>query len=610
MHSLNRHPEVFHNKSEYATLRKIFDMVGYSGDVCDALATKPNLLQGTKQKNQILGDALILGVLLYFGKNPTLCKGMPVAILNKVLSFRDPVGELYFLGENPALWKGNDKLSVDILFQLLDLKEIFNLQHVCLRKTLILGVLDYLNKYSYLSHDMPIQVLNKVFSLTDPISALCLLGENTFLWKGSDKLSADILLEFVSAPQFGPTCSRLNTWLPFFQGPYALKFVDLKTIFNFQNNFNKDFANFIYQKITLVYLSVQEELRNNGSQDPYLNIQKFLNDTDSDKWNMIPRRPKNISENDWGILRDLHLPRILETIYPGDANERAKKDKVSAGLFIKCLMASDARTSAGLQAMKFRIASVVDYLEGLTAVLNNQVLDNSEKDLLTKKLKAIIDALDDGGQACPDRAIVGLTSAENRIKLFQDPEYMPNVLVNMFKLHQIEAKLINQNQKENLETYLYYTLKFNTILSLSLLNSTMLYEEIAIKQPLGQALAKLVTEFTLENLIGYAANLYEFRILFEDESEIKLQKIKSLMDDVYSIDDMNIDDRHKIILDIQSLEIKLEQPIINQILNKPQEVDSYRLTCILDNRRERIKDHFYEDKAKELFLKARFLINF
>lgn len=516
-------------------------------------------------------------------------------ILKKMFDFSGYPSDISdILLNNSNLWVGN------------------NNQNLLLNKALIWEVLDYLNQYPDLFQGetkLPIPVLKKVLSLTDPISALYFLGENPFLWKGANKLPDDILLTLVTSPQFEPICSELHEWLPFFQGPYALSIADIEKVFNFREDFNEEFAKFFVEKMTIDYLSIQQEAWNLGKNPfPCLNIERFINDTETDKWNMLPRRHRNITNNDWLMLRG-NLKNILAIIYPGDKIESDKKANI-INWFEICLTTQDAiKTKQGLETIKHRVASVVDYLGGLTALLDT-ALDEPQMKLLSKKLEAIIDVLDEGGKACPDRAIVALTSAENRIKLFQDPCYISNVLVNMFKLNQIEAKLVNQNQAENLETYLYYTLKFNTILNLSLFTSTMLYEAVAQKQPLGQALSKLVTEFTAENLIGYAANLREFKILFEAEAAIALQKIEQLMNDVCAIpDDMAIEERTRIISDITSLGITLKESEINQIRDYPKTFNSLSLVGTLNNRRVRMEASFYENKAKELFLKSQFLLD-
>lgn len=45
-----------------------------------------------------------------------------------------------------------------------------------------------------------------------------------------------------------------------------------------------------------------------------------------------------------------------------------------------------------------------------------------------------------------------------------------------------------------------------------------------------------------------------------------------------------------------------------QITSTPEKVDPVQLMKILDNRRVRVEDYFYQDKAEKLFLESNFLM--
>lgn len=79
------------------------------------------------------------------------------------------------------------------------------------------------------------------------------------------------------------------------------------------------------------------------------------------------------------------------------------------------------------------------------------------------------------------------------------------------------------------------------------------------------------------------------------------------MGEVYGIEDMKVEDREQMIDNIKALGVELEETEIRQIKGNPDFALSHSLMAKLDNRRVRIRDHFYTEKAKELFLKAGFL---
>lgn len=467
---------------------------------------------------------------------------------------------------------------------------------------IIWGVLYHLGKFPdlYVGDDkLPYETLNGILSLNDPRPILKFLCTNTHLWQGADKIETKMLINLANHPDF----KIMEDWFSLFKGSSKLSNTILNVILNKQS-LKVFWPHLITHIICSCYKKEQKNKSEKGFQGPFLHIEKLCNNFDIDKWNILSIRPGNITSNDILVLLQ-DLGKILDKIYPN--GESSKKD--SAMKFLpNCLQSDEAHITNGAQIVAHRIASIIDYLGGLTAELNEQFLNKNTAILLMKKIKSIINTIALGGAGCSIIAMDSLTMIENKIKLFQDSKYIPNVIMTMFKLNLIKAKLINQNQQGHLETYRYYTLKFNQILTLCVPTSTVLYEEGAQKKSLGEALSKLIEACSEENLIGYAANLDEFKMLFKAESKNKLQQIQQLMDDVYRIDKMTIEARKELLADINSLGIELAELSIEKILAKPETIDSEELMRILDNRRVRIEDHFYQDKAKELFLKAGFLV--
>lgn len=476
------------------------------------------------------------------------------------------------------------------------------------RQEPIIKVLYYLGKFPELyqgDNKLPGESLQKILSLKDPRPILELLCTNTYLWQGNNKLTSNVLHQLIMHPQCELIHPKLREWSLLFKDFCKLQENDIVAIMHSANSLNTFWPKFIFDKITSTYQEKQLVSFQSGCQNTFLNIKKFFNDWDMDKWNMLARRPGNISSNDWNTIQNATLPTILRKTYPQELNKISNL----RGFCSKCLNARDAITPIGKQSIMHQVVSVVDFLASLTVSLDSNNLTDIEKELLTTKIKAIVDIIEIPTNVCPDGAIVALNLAENLIKIFQEPEYIGNVIVNMFKLNSIEATLINQNQGENVESYLYFIIKLNDYLGLGLSISRMLYEQCAQKQPLGQAMSKLIAAFTEENLIGYTANLNVLKILFGNEaaSKCQIKECKQLMEDVYGIEDMEIEKKKQLIVRIKDLEIELEEAKINTIYNNPDFELSAFLMRQLDTSRVRLEYNFYAEKAKQILIKSGFL---
>jgi len=107
--------------------------------------------------------------------------------------------------------------------------------------------------------------------------------------------------------------------------------------------------------------------------------------------------------------------------------------------------------------------------------------------------------------------------------------YFMGVEADITEKKAIEAKLIDQNQKENIETYLYYTLRLNDYLGLGGLTNTMLYEGCAQRKPWSEALPKIFEAFTEEDLIGHVGSQPEFHARFAEEYSKGLETFQNQM---------------------------------------------------------------------------------
>ncbi len=424
------------------------------------------------------------------------------------------------------------------------------------------------------------------------------LCANPNLWKGPEKIASEIL----SKTFFKPTVSIdeilfFKEWVSLFKNSRS----DTEELFNFVSNsryetFDKAWPQFISKKIIKTCTT---NLLNQYAIDqvgPIINYEMFFADPTISQWNMPSPYAIEITESDWGIIKEIRLTRILQSIYlkfPIDLKINIKN------FCDNCLKTNDVlENPSEKQKIKNRVAVVINFIESCTASTLPKKVDKHQ---LIAKAQLILDVLNNGGKNCPDGSLAALTVAENLIKMISNPEYAMNVIVHRFK-HMLIQEI--DKSKEGAETYLYYLLKFNTILQLDIPFRTMSNERVAKKEPLGQLLQKLITACTPENLINFAAHSIEFRLMFPiDDIEIqnKIQKLKQLIDDVYDLETNTI-------AQIQNAGIKLEESEINQIRNNPKDVDPRSLVGKLNYKQAYLENEFYVKKAQTLFFKAGFFI--
>ena len=249
-----------------------------------------------------------------------------------------------------------------------------------------------------------------------------------------------------------------------------------------------------------------DDPRNQGL--PLLNLDGLINDPDMAKWNVLAFE-EELDDAMWQ-----QCAADLDDILKFMGKNPEEMTEIIHTFFRETLKTSDAKTTLnGVARMAKRVANIIMFLKKLDLT--------QAEDL--KIAQELIDIMDSAGGACPDRAIVGLEKAELFVKMRQqDGAYILNVIANMFKLIMLESYetgLINPNQAENIETYLYYTLKFNDILNLGVSTNTMLYEDCAQKKPLEIALTLLYEKIVADRFIGFAASQSAFRELVLKKGE-------------------------------------------------------------------------------------------
>lgn len=254
----------------------------------------------------------------------------------------------------------------------------------------------------------------------------------------------------------------------------------------------------------ILYLNTILAQTKNHKEPVQLNYAKLFSDTDIDKWNNLQIRPA-ISDNAWNTL-EKRLETFLMKLFPNEADKN-KCNNILA-FFQKAMESSYARTDTGKLQVRQRVASIIDYLLLLPPD--------------APQLKDMIEMLDFGGEACPDRVMVTIDQAEMYIKFqLAGEKYQANVLANAFKKKNIE-RLVDPNQGENIETLLYYSIALNEALELGLPTETnMLYEGCAQKKPFVQVFPILFLDFTPDDFISFVAGNEFLRKQWKELSNYK-----------------------------------------------------------------------------------------
>lgn len=248
--------------------------------------------------------------------------------------------------------------------------------------------------------------------------------------------------------------------------------------------------------------------------DETLNKEYFLNDPTILEWNNLTLRNGDIANNEWNFLQS-SIEKMFTVIYfDGDK-------KYFRNFFNACLKSADAQTDEGKQIIQCRLEAIINYLLELNQY-SKIVIDNNEKVATIEIIREAFRIIEEGGMKCADRAIVFLIYLENFIKLTKNPQYMANVLIQIFKLEAIKI-VINKQYNENLESFLYYVIKFNNVLGLGQSErfDKMLYEFCANAEEKSDSeiLKDISCIFTLDDLLNFTFQQLTFIRRFESEME-------------------------------------------------------------------------------------------
>ena len=409
-----------------------------------------------------------------------------MVLLDKFLRLSNPGSVLRSLGEYPKLLE-NAKLTIELLDQIIASSNPG-------------GVLEILGKHPELleNEKLTLELWDKVLVSSQPASVLKILVDQPLLLK-NQKLTTAHWNKILSTEEPDEVLKALVEQPSLLQDPVFLdRMLESKNLLHLL-----EMARW-KQYITIP--SNGYAVPNSDQPKVYLNQDLFFDDPSIDQWNNLTQRDGPIDDVEWDIVKT-RLADIFDNTYKERDNERDRLFR----FLEQCMGTADANTPEGKQRIRKRVDAIVSVLERYQEEMKNpQMPDEKRKAIKEKLIGRTLDLMAIGGSACPDDAIVLLRRAENHIKLFENPKYLANIIINMFKLHAIEEKLIDPDNAENVETYLSYTLQLMVLLGLGIFGAMIYEEHYGKTEPFEQALPKLCTAFTQDQLIKYTLNLEEF----------------------------------------------------------------------------------------------------
>lgn len=417
------------------------------------------------------------------------------------------------------------------------------------RNRRVFKVLEYLAQHPdlYVGIDkLPDQAWRKILSLSNPMSVLAICYHIN-LRQGLNDLENNLLLKLIDHPDF----LFLWTWLPLFKFKEEI----INEILESKNSFKLPWLKFIFHQTDADYKDKQFKQHNKGSQELFLNIENLCDDNDIELEKLYKKETKYIlNEQLKKTLKEQKLNKIK-----GDLREANTSIKIPVDLIL--------------------CGRIQDIMSPIESQFDSTI-----------EISASIDA-------------------KNINMLTINPNYRANVIVNMFKLDQINAmaKKIDKNPSTQTDTYIKYIILFKNHLKLSQnYDFSKLYDHFNFYPSMFDlyAFCKLIKTFTKEKLIEYASNLRAFTRLFESEAK---SKFNQLMINIDPMNELSTEARKQMVDYIKIFPIELIETTIQDILNNPKSIDSAKLKQTLCTNRDRIMNSFYRAKAIELFLKAGFL---
>lgn len=346
--------------------------------------------------------------------------------------------------------------------------------------------------------------------------------------------------------------------------------------------------------------------------DDSLNKALFLDDPTMDEWNILKQRAGDIDDVAFAILNS-EADMLFDFISP--MNEADDKQYIAL-FFERCQQSADAKTPIGKQLIRKRVASVVDYLTKMKAEYDDSGTTIEKKAFLKEKIQGALAIFTVAGMTCPDAAVVYLADLENYIKLLNNPGYLPNIMIQSFKRFAIQEKLIDPNNRENIETYLFYCLNsgLNNILNLGFPEEAkMLYERLAKPEPLEVALPKLSVLFNAEALINFTAMQYLFQLTHKDEFEKQKDELLQATQEAYLEADDVATDSEEAAAEAEKKAIEAtDETNITILQHRAQTLRQEAVTLRnrageLANELKNIEVTFYKRIAEGLFKKAGFI---
>lgn len=597
--ALERHPELHKD-------HKLFEKIVHSKDpygVLMALDRHHELLQDHELLFKILSSENSSGILDVLGRSSELLTEKYRDLLIQIFASENPSGILDALGRSSELLTEKYR---GLLLQILRSENPSGILDVLVRNTSLFGderrdlleqilgyqnpaaILKILNKNSILLEESHRKLLMQIFSFQNPLAILTALEETPRFLEEEYRES---LKQILVTKNPSPILEALGSYPQILDNPQQFEEVLLAPdpIAKTKNLYYGQF----------VTISPDGYRRFEGDRSVHINQNLFINDPTINKWNILTQRDGYISDKEWELINN-----ELVDIFDGVFEEREMTKNNMIKFLSQCMATSTTDSDVSHQVIKKRVEAVVKVLSMYFKELNNPLTSTDRKKELKEIIQQALNKMAMGGRSCPDLAIVCLREAETHLKLFAYPQYIANIFVNMYKIYEIDDKLIDKDYNESVESLLNYTIQFNNILGLGIMGG-MLYQNLAEKIPLDQALKILSDAFTEKALIDYTAELPEFRLLFEKEKEsVYAQKKEELGDAIYELmelrDDFNSLSSEQKIAAYGTISADL------YMSNNPDCIKQQALVNQYEEKLKQLQKAFYGDKARQIFLDAGF----
>lgn len=506
-------PKLFEQKNFTPELLNKILLSPTSGSILDTLDRTPKLLTtipidrwdsilACKAENIML----VLDILQKYPNSATLDR----ELWNIALASSKPDDALNELRKYPELLKMK-QFTPELLNKILSSSKFAN-------------IFATLNKYPQLLTALPINDLNQCFtSPKEASSQLLTLGKKLAINELQEELKLEseklTLLTTLINKDAEPKMVRAFLKL----GDQGLEYAQMYL------KADAEEAQML-NAITAPYVIARLEQLESQSSGPFLNLPNLINDPKAHLWNSLPIRENDINDEQWLQLRT-DFKNKLKEIFPGDENSQKLKDAKS--WFDKLSNPESRDAKAGLQVIRKRMASIIDFIIQQPVDPNAKVNEALTHEGIEIE-KELVNILAEGGTACDDRAAVFLEKAEMYAKAFIKKEdgtdYALNVAVNEFKRNLVLVLLVNMDEREALESLLSRMILLNEPLGLEYATKNMHYPDAATKMPLDAAMKPVYNKFTTEELIGFVQEHPLMETKFRSDSKA-MAEFQELLND-------------------------------------------------------------------------------